>query len=219
MCRIDPIRASPLASTRQYNLGELGMRELGELVEWNDARGFGFIEVKGSGERIFVHVTAFSRLRTRPQTGETVSFSIEPGPEGKPRAVRVSRPGDFQETARMPRRSTGDAAAAHREPSDGSFVRRILGFAAAAVAVFAFMDWLAEREGVPVVDSLRSAEPRSASSVSPFVPPQPRFQCDGRTRCPQMRSCDEATFFLLNCPGTQMDGDGDGVPCEDQWCS
>jgi hypothetical protein len=33
-----------------------------------------------------------------------------------------------------------------------------------------------------------------------------------------MRSCAEATFFLQNCSGVQMDGDGDGIPCETQWC-
>ena len=44
------------------------------------------------------------------------------------------------------------------------------------------------------------------------------FSCDGRTHCSQMTSCEEATFFLENCPGTKMDGDGDGVPCESQWC-
>ena len=44
------------------------------------------------------------------------------------------------------------------------------------------------------------------------------FKCDGRTRCTQMTSCEEATYFLRNCPGTKMDGDNDGIPCEDQWC-
>ena len=44
------------------------------------------------------------------------------------------------------------------------------------------------------------------------------FLCDGRTRCSQMTSCSEATGFLRNCPNSQMDGDGDGVPCERQWC-
>ena len=43
-------------------------------------------------------------------------------------------------------------------------------------------------------------------------------KCDGRTRCTQMTSCEEATFFLRNCPNVKMDGDGDGIPCEDQWC-
>ena len=44
------------------------------------------------------------------------------------------------------------------------------------------------------------------------------FHCDGRTRCSQMRSCEEATWFLQHCAGAQMDGNGDGVPCERQWC-
>lgn len=44
------------------------------------------------------------------------------------------------------------------------------------------------------------------------------FRCDGRTHCSQMTSCEEATWFLKNCPGTKMDGNHDGVPCERQWC-
>jgi len=42
--------------------------------------------------------------------------------------------------------------------------------------------------------------------------------CDGRKYCSQMHSCEEAKAFLRSCPGMKMDGDGDGVPCEEQWC-
>jgi len=45
-----------------------------------------------------------------------------------------------------------------------------------------------------------------------------RFKCDGRTYCSQMTSCEEAKFFLNNCPDTKMDGNNDGIPCEEQWC-
>jgi hypothetical protein len=47
-----------------------------------------------------------------------------------------------------------------------------------------------------------------------------QFRCDGRVYCSQMHSCEEATWFLHNCPGTKTDneGRGDGVPCERQWC-
>ena len=45
-----------------------------------------------------------------------------------------------------------------------------------------------------------------------------QYKCDGRTYCSQMTSCEEATYFLRNCPGVKMDGDNDGVPCEQQWC-
>ncbi|MGB3225440.1 MAG: excalibur calcium-binding domain-containing protein [Desulforhopalus sp.] len=46
-----------------------------------------------------------------------------------------------------------------------------------------------------------------------------RYTCEGKTHCNQMTSCEEATFYQQNCPGTKMDGDGDGVPCESQWCN
>lgn len=51
-----------------------------------------------------------------------------------------------------------------------------------------------------------------ASAPSPF-------KCDGRQHCSQMTSCEEAKFFLQNCPNVKMDGDNDSIPCEEQWCS
>jgi hypothetical protein len=45
------------------------------------------------------------------------------------------------------------------------------------------------------------------------------FRCDGRTRCSQMTSCEEAIYFVRHCPNTEMDGDADGIPCERQWCN
>jgi hypothetical protein len=67
----------------------------------------------------------------------------------------------------------------------------------------------------------------AASSVQRQVPttapvaatPQGRFTCDGRTHCSQMSSCAEARYFLTHCPGAQMDGDKNGIPCERQWCN
>jgi hypothetical protein len=46
-----------------------------------------------------------------------------------------------------------------------------------------------------------------------------QFHCDGRQYCSQMTSCDEALKFQRNCAGMKMDGDHDGIPCEEQWCS
>ena len=44
------------------------------------------------------------------------------------------------------------------------------------------------------------------------------FQCTDKIYCSEMSSCAEAKFYLRNCPGTKMDGDNDGIPCERQWC-
>ena len=57
-------------------------------------------------------------------------------------------------------------------------------------------------------------EPRSSRSKS-----SESFECDGRKRCSQMHSCAEATWFINHCPGMEMDGYNDGVPCERQWCN
>ena len=62
-----------------------------------------------------------------------------------------------------------------------------------------------------------AAKPVPAAGDTEEVASQP-FACDGRTHCSQMSSCAEATYFLNNCPGVEMDGDGDGVACESQWC-
>ena len=68
------------------------------------------------------------------------------------------------------------------------------------------------QEETSVVDS--HSPPRSQLDTSPLN----NFKCDGRTYCSQMASCEEATFFLRNCPGVKMDGNNDGIPCEKQWC-
>ncbi len=59
----------------------------------------------------------------------------------------------------------------------------------------------------------------SAAPVDAPTPSSPaNFHCDGRRRCGQMKSCAEAKYFLAHCPGVEMDGDRDGIPCERQWC-
>jgi hypothetical protein len=69
----------------------------------------------------------------------------------------------------------------------------------------------------------RAAATSSAVATPKVMSPAPTavhssFRCDGRKYCTQMSSCAEARHFLANCPGVKMDGDNDGIPCEEQWC-
>lgn len=40
------------------------------------------------------------------------------------------------------------------------------------------------------------------------------YRCEGKTTCKQMRSCEEARFYLTQCGVRRLDRDKDGVPCE-----
>jgi len=72
--------------------------------------------------------------------------------------------------------------------------------------------------GIITENSVIYAEPADENPVTNIDASKSVYKCDGRTRCPQMTSCEEAKFFITHCPNTKMDGDKDGIPCEDQWC-
>jgi Excalibur calcium-binding domain len=71
--------------------------------------------------------------------------------------------------------------------------------------------------GTPAV-STKPATPAPATPRTTTTVPS-SYRCDGRKYCSQMTSCAEAKYFLANCPGVKMDGDKNGIPCEQQWCS
>ncbi|GLS90189.1 hypothetical protein GCM10007916_12560 [Psychromonas marina] len=76
-------------------------------------------------------------------------------------------------------------------------------------------------QSVPVItnaDLQLLNEPTEFVSDSPPVY-EASYSCDGRQHCSQMTSCEEAKYFIQNCPNTKMDGDHDGIPCERQHCS
>ena len=79
--------------------------------------------------------------------------------------------------------------------------------------------------GIWAIVTLRGADPGAppaphvAKPLALAAPLESGFRCDGRNRCPQMRSCAEARWVLRHCPDTRMDGDGDGIPCETQHCT
>lgn len=187
------------------------MRFDGTLKSWDAERGFGFIAPRTGGQDIFIHISAFPRDGRAPREGEALTFEVETSAEGKKRATRVQRPGSDAATAYVPgSRSPGRQRPERRGTSVGSGL--------VALALVAALGWYgygkyqrqASARAQPVRDVVPAAsEVQLASS----------FRCDGRTHCSQMTSCTEAKYFLKNCAGVQMDGNHDGIPCEQQWCT
>lgn len=198
-------------------------RFTGTLKKWNVDRGFGFVVAEHSDQDLFVHVSAFPRDGRQPIVGEPLSFEMELGPDGRKRAVRVRRPGDTPKPTHSHARPTDAQRRRHSkrtEPASSSSFGTLF----IALLLLAALGWFGygQYRGFLAERTLAADRPLGVMSPpSPSLAPTPRapaFQCDGRQHCSQMTSCSEATFFLRNCPGTKMDGDGDGVPCEQQLC-
>ena len=191
----------------------------GKLTKWNAERGFGFVVADRGDQELFVHVSAFPRDGRPPAIGEPLSFEMELDKEGRKRAVRVRRPGSPE-----PRAPRGHAHDQVRHPDRRAPKRtesNSLGTRFVALLLVAGLGWFgyarySELAEAPMTATQTVMVP--AKTAAPEIK-QPAFQCDGRKRCSQMSSCSEAEQFLNNCPGMEMDGDGDGIPCEQQLCT
>jgi cold shock CspA family protein len=192
----------------------------GTLKNWDADRGMGFVVADQGGEALSVHVSAFPRDRRVPAMGEALSFEIEVGRDGKKSAVRVQRrasPPPAQSRAHRhdpnhAARSTG------RRYSDVDSSSSGVGSRLIGLVIVAVLGWYGYTQYTNRVAQIQPAPQTATASPVPVVRPA-GFTCDGRQHCSQMTSCNEAKLFLKNCPGVQMDGDGDGVPCEQQWCT
>lgn len=185
----------------------------GKLKTWNEDKGFGFITPLNGGQDVFVHISSYPRRGGKPVVGEALSFEVTLNAEQKKKAVNVQRPGKGSGRAASPPRDNSsrrrDNAATRRGGS-------ILG-ALASITFIGVLVFLGYQALMPRFTAKNSSAAMTAPVTAAEMPG--KYFCDGRRYCSQMTSCEEATYFLRHCPGTEMDGDGDGVPCESQWCS
>jgi cold shock CspA family protein len=185
------------------------MRLSGILKSWNDERGFGFIAPKRGGAKIFVHASAMPRDGMRPTVGESLTYELGRGRDGRPQAMNVLRPTIGQPNAERQRR---------REPRSSKLpiaMPLISLLIASSFVVFGYRQY---NQHAAQARGRQGAMP-TGTSAGAAQTTTVNFRCDGRTYCSQMTSCAEAKFFLKNCSGAKMDGNNDGVPCEQQWCT
>ncbi|MDM5089374.1 cold shock domain-containing protein [Aeromonas bestiarum] len=214
------------------------MRYQGRIASWNEARGFGFItpEQQGGeqqGRELFVHILALQSDGRLPEAGERVSYQIGRGKDDKPRAVQVffpDRPLSLADTSAPPlsgkdavRRpeARGAQPPISSRPRPGPSYRRKSNWRGKLIpllvlaGLFSVYSRFSAESMSPLPVSSFGGESRAAST--PQTPAR-SYECDGREYCSQMTSCEEATWFLQHCPNMKMDGEGDGIPCEGQWC-
>jgi hypothetical protein len=66
-------------------------------------------------------------------------------------------------------------------------------------------------------DNTEVASVKETTIAKVITKPKVNYRCDGRQHCSQMKSYEEAKYFIQHCPNTKMDGDNDGIPCERQF--
>ena len=67
-------------------------RETGILVDWHDTRGFGFIQ-RPAGGKIYVHMKSIGKSVERPKAGDSLTYEVGRGSDGRPVAVNVHNHG------------------------------------------------------------------------------------------------------------------------------
>jgi len=66
----------------------MAVLQKGKIVQWNDERGFGFIQLIGSTQQFFFHVSGMAH-RERPSLHRIVFFKVIDGQDGRQQAVDI----------------------------------------------------------------------------------------------------------------------------------
>ena len=59
---------------------------------------------------------------------------------------------------------------------------------------------------------------KTVEKVAPLELIKPAYSCGQKSKCPQMKSCEEALFYLNECGVKRLDYDKDTIPCEKTHC-
>ncbi|MBQ4857359.1 cold shock domain-containing protein [Pseudoalteromonas sp. MMG007] len=192
----------------------------GLLKTWKTDKGFGFIKSDTLEHDTFIHISALKHMSRKPKVGDTIYFEVATQPDGKTKAVNCRIEGvaelkaPYQKHTQQPHRIA-------KSNFTSSFLGKVASIALiAALCFYAINKYNAHSSSqTPIItndlatnDDLATFDEKYPKVVIPKN--TQNFTCDGRQYCTEMRSREEAVFFINNCPNTKMDGDGDGKPCE-----
>ena len=197
------------------------MFQEGKIKAYNEERGFGFIEIEGQRKDLFFHIKDFPNKNLPPKIGEQLKFRVVEE-RGKLKADNIVRleikiesvTHTPQSRARVNQKQHEQRFNRKEKKNRGfNFINLIVGFVIVGIFSAIFIPLIS---GIYQRETLRK-QPAHATKTMKVMDNAQIFTCDGRKHCSEMHSYDEAVYFINHCPGTLMDGDGDGEPCEEQF--
>lgn len=191
--------------------------EKGKLLRWIDDKGFGFIKPDTGGADIFIHISALKSMSRPPVVGDIIYYQTSLDDKGKLRAINAKIEGVSQVLTVSPldrKRRTQKSTYPQQRPQRSYNTYK----PPYKNSGFRFIPILLVIAAVSAYSKFANHNDSSTgfTTIEPIKPAQ-NFQCQGKVYCSEMSSYDEAVFYLQNCPGTKMDGDNDGIPCEQQF--
>ena len=191
------------------------MLHQGKLKDWDSAKGTGFLQQHKAGPDIRICSSGFRKKPDQLNNGDLIFFQIEVDSEGKALAVSAYKAG--QRFAPAP---------AVKKPRLSTLPFQQLLSVVVTVTILAWLGYqslyLFSAHAAPVLPVITEPAEMALSDEPVSSVKQARygqhFQCEAKHYCSDMLSCDEAKFYLKNCPDVMIDGDNDGIPCERQHC-
>ena len=143
-------------------------------------------------------MSAFCKKGGRPILVSLVSFEMRRDEKGRLQAAAAELGG----------------IKSFRQNSAGAFSSVIFGLA--LLLMLAYVGYVS----LPSPNSTISASAYKIVSARDALESQSEFQCKPeKNSCSKMASCADALFYQEQCKVPGMDGDRDGIPCEQQLCN
>lgn len=73
------------------------MKLQGKVLNWNDDKGFGFVEPNGGGQRAFVHIKSFKYGSKRPINGDVIIYELVKEGNNKFKAIKIQFASDVKD--------------------------------------------------------------------------------------------------------------------------
>jgi len=203
----------------------------GVLFTWKDEKGFGFILPENCDEDIFIHISDFGKISRRPKIGDIIYYHLKTtsSNKGKYRPYNATIEGvKFQNgiaTANKLKSRNNSVSTNAKKPKrlsrkpvqKGISFWKMTGRFMVFFIIFVYGISKIKMSSPPTSSQIEVPQMKVPQIETPELSSQSQqYHCAGKVHCSEMDSCEEARYYLHHCTGVKIDGDGDGIPCEQQ---